>query len=344
MTDASRPGLDLPWLGEALSRARSQRGHALLIHGPQGLGQWELALHLAMDRLCEAEPVPAEGVVGSAHCGHCASCRLVQSQSHPDLMVLMPAAQMQALGWMPGGSDGGEAEAAGEKSSKSKPSKEIKVDAVRAAIAFTQSTSARGRGKVLLMVPAERMNAVSANALLKTLEEPPGQSLYLLVSHEPALLLPTLRSRCQALALTTPDKAMAVEWLRSQGVSEPEPLLAAAGGQVQVALAWAQEGLSDAMWQALPQQVAKGEVGRLAEWPLPRLIDMLTKLCHDALCIAAGAPPRYFAPRAIRFQPDAKRLLAWQRELQAQTRHAEHPWQAALATEALVQRAAQALA
>jgi DNA polymerase-3 subunit delta' len=340
-------GLALPWLGEPLRRARAYGGHALLVHGPEGIGQLELALTLALDRLCEA-PVALASSSGAStmrHCGECAACRLVQAQAHPDLRVLMPEATAQQLGWNPGGE--GEPDGKEKAASKAKPSKDIKVDAVRAAVVFSQTTSSRGRGKVVLIFPAERMNAVSANALLKTLEEPPGEGLYLLVSSEPQLLLPTIRSRCQAIALSLPEPGMAHPWLKQEGVDSAEVLLAAAGGQPQRALAWFQEGLTAARWQQLPAQLRRGEVGDLTHWPVGRLLDMLSKLCHDALCTAAGAPPRYFPGNAMsaamKSGLDTPSLLAWQRHLQVASRHAEHPWNAALAVEAHVQRAALAL-
>ncbi|WP_393937458.1 hypothetical protein [Piscinibacter sakaiensis] len=103
----------------------------------------------------------------------------------------------EAWGWA--AEEGGEARA-----SKAKPSREIKVDAVRAAVAFAQSTASRGRSKVVLVHPAEDMNGIAANALLKTLEEPPGAARFILCSAAPAALLPTIRSRCQAVPLAPP--------------------------------------------------------------------------------------------------------------------------------------------
>ncbi|MBC7955131.1 MAG: DNA polymerase III subunit delta', partial [Cytophagales bacterium] len=85
--------LPLPWLATPLHEAlRTQRGHALLIHGPQGIGQFELALTLAQAWLCETNPTQQP-------CGTCASCRLVQAHSHPDLLVLLPEALRESLGW-----------------------------------------------------------------------------------------------------------------------------------------------------------------------------------------------------------------------------------------------------
>ena len=334
----------LPWLAEPLQRAlREQRSHALLVHGPGGVGQFELALGLAQGWLCEVDA----GAAGDARrpCGRCAACHLVRARSHPDLLVLVPEALRAALGWEPDG----EGEEGGDKASKAKPSKEIKVEAVRAAVAFAQTTSARGRGKVVVLHPAERMNGISANTLLKTLEEPPGDARFVLSSAAPDALLPTIRSRCQAVTLALPETAVATEWLRTQGVADPALLLAAAGGQPQDALAWSRDGLTDAAsWAQLPGLVARGAAGALSGWPLPLLIESLQKLCHDALCVAAGAAPRYFPADAIarlRLPPDAAVALhAWQRELQRTARHAEHPWNATLLAESLIEQGRAALA
>jgi DNA polymerase-3 subunit delta' len=326
----------LPWLAEPLQRAlATQRGHALLIQGPQGVGQFELALTLAQAWLCE-------GAAGSRPCGQCASCKLVHAHSHPDLLVLLPEALRDTLGW--GSNDESETGGGEEKAGKRKPSKEIRVDDVRQAIAFAQTTSARGQAKVVVIHPAERMNSVSSNALLKTLEEPPGQARLVLGCAAPDALLPTIRSRCQALALQLPDKAQTVAWLAQQGVAQPEVLLAAAGGQPQDALAWAQEGLQAAQWIALPQQVMRGDAGPLAGWPLPRVVDTLQKLCHDAMRLAAGGAPRYFPASALPPKPaDMTALAGWARELAQLSRQAEHPWNAGLMVESLTHRARLAM-
>ncbi|MDB5998404.1 MAG: polymerase subunit delta, partial [Rhizobacter sp.] len=102
--------LPLPWLAEPLRHAlKTQHAHALLVYGASGVGQFELSMTLAQAWLCESKddtPKP---------CGKCASCRLVQAHSHPDLMVLLPEALQESLGWGPG--EGAEA-----KASKAKPS------------------------------------------------------------------------------------------------------------------------------------------------------------------------------------------------------------------------------
>jgi len=327
----------LPWLGEAVRSAlASQRGHALLIQGPPGVGQFALALVLAQAWLCEAP--------GAARrpCGTCASCHLMQAHSHPDLIVLLPEAQRDALGW--GKAEDGEGDAAGdEKSGKRKPSKDIRVEEVRRVVGFAQTTSARGRGKVAVLFPAERMNTVAANTLLKTLEEPPGNARFVLAGGAADALLPTIRSRCQTVPLGLPDAATASAWLAAQAVAEPAVLLQATGGQPEQALAWAQDGISARAWLELPAQLRRGDASALAVWPLARVVDALLKLCHDALRLAAFTPPRFFPEAALPPRAAAPALLAWQAELLRVARHAEHPWNAGLLLEALAQQAAVAL-
>lgn len=327
--------MPLPWLGAPLQQAlRTQRGHALLVHGPQGTGQFELALSLAQAWLCEGE-----GDAARKPCGTCPSCHLVQAHSHPDLLVLLPEALREPLGW----TSIDEVEGGVERSSKTKPSKEIKVDAVRAAVGYAQSTSARGRGKVVVIHPAERMNAIAANTLLKTLEEPPGIARFVLSCGAPDALLPTIRSRCQAVALALPAADVASAWLASHKVAQPEVMLAATGGQPQEALAWVKEGIDAVSWSRLPRQMAAGESGAVASWPLPLLLDALQKLCHDAMCGATGAPPRYFPPAAMPSGAALPALVAWSKALRETKRHAEHPWNMPVMVESMVLQAAQAL-
>lgn len=331
--------LPLPWLAGPLRLGLERRAHALLVQGPEGVGQFEFGIALAQGWLCEA---PGAAPAVRRPCGICASCRLVQAHSHPDLLVLLPEALREVLGWDPVGAEG---EAGGaEKAGKAKPSKEIKVDAVRVAVEFAQTTSARGRGKVVVLHPAERMNAVAANTLLKTLEEPPGNARFVLSCAAPDALLPTIRSRCQALPLALPPPDVAVAWLASRGVAEPAAMLAACGGQPLQALQWAEEGVDAKLWQRMPGLLLQGEAAPFMTWPLPRLVEALQKVCHDALCVAADGMPRYFPPGSIRPGAEVAALSAWGRELNRIACHAEHPWSAGLLVEALVEAARNALA
>jgi DNA polymerase-3 subunit delta' len=223
-----------------------------------------------------------------------------------------------------------------------KPSREIRVEQVRMAIDWVQQTSGRGRGKVLVLHPADALNSVAANALLKTLEEPPGTARLLLTSADPERLLPTVRSRCQRLRLDLPTPEVAADWLRAQGLAEPDALLAVAGGSPLEALACAQEGLTAALCAELPRRVAAGDPSPLVGRPIPRVVDLLLKLSHDAQVHAAGGAPRFFPEAVWPLGADAARLRAWQRVLLRAARHDEHPWNAGLLVEALVSQAAAA--
>ena len=297
------PGL--PWLGDAAAaHARDAAARTRsCIHGPGGVGQFELALALAKGWLCEATDRP----LVERPCGRCASCKLHAAHSHPDLLVLVPEALRESLGWDVGGNEGEEAGEGGKR----KPSKEIRVEAVRAAIAFATTTSARGRGKVVVVHPAERMNDVAASAFLKTLEEPAGDARFLLCSAAPDSLLPTIRSRCQQVVLPLPPAADAEAWLaRARRRRSPSVLLAASGGQPQEALDLAERGVDAAAWLALPRRIAAGDATALQGWGLPAAVDALQKICHDAAALACGGAPRYFPRERARRRRRSRRAAA----------------------------------
>lgn len=329
----------LPWLAEPLQRALdSQRGHALLVQGSDGIGALAFTLSLAQSWLCEGAPPGSAPSTLQAACGRCTSCHLVGKHLHPDLFVLMPETLRRLHAW-PLRDDKVDGE-----DSKRKPSKQVRIDEVRALIDWTTRTSARGRGKVAVLHPAESLNLQSANALLKTLEEPPLGTRLLLCSADPGRLLPTLRSRCQLFPLATPDEAVATAWLAEQGVAQAAVLLAACSGRPLDVLAWTQVGVDASAWAALPRAVANGQGGALSAWPVPLALDALLKLCHDATALAHGALPRYF-PRAAMparaAEPAA--LRAWAAELARVVRHADHPWNEAVLAESLVGQAQRAL-
>ena len=325
--------LPLPWLAQPLADVlASQRAHALLLHAAPGTGALPFALTMAQAWLCEA----AEGT--RRPCGRCGSCRLVQSHLHPDLQVLLPETLRREHDW-PLRTDKLDGEGA-----KRKPSRQLLIDDVREVIDWIWKTSARGRGKVALLHPAEALNMFSANALLKVLEEPPPGTRILLTAADPALLLPTVLSRCQRITLRDAPAPQAAAWLAGQGVAEPEVLLAACSGRALDALALARSGVDAATWSALPQALAQGQGGVFTGWPVPRVLDALHKLCHDAMAKASGAPTRFFAAGRMPVGAGMPALSAWSRELRRVAQHDDHPWQEPLLIDALVQAAARALA
>jgi len=339
-----------PWLGSQLSGLLARRSHALLISGPSGLGQYDLALALATAWLCQS---PAE----QGACGQCPSCHSVSVRTHPDLCVLMPEVLSLALQWPLDERVQDELD-----SKKRKPSKDIKVEAAREAVAFTQMTRSGGNTKVVLVYPAERMNSITANTLLKTLEEPVGQVRFILASEAADQLLPTIRSRCQTHELTWPDFDQALAWLEEQSrdgqgrAADPQDLhvlLAAAGGRPADALARLREAdakQAAGQWRALPKAMARGDVAALSGWSPAQAIDALQKLCHDVWVLRVGGVPRFFqaqdlpaARAAVASKTSLYALGTWSRELASSARSAEHPFNAGLMLEALTSRARQAL-
>jgi DNA polymerase-3 subunit delta' len=228
-----------PWLMDAWAQFQGQLGadrlaHAMLVHGAAGTGKRALAEAMAARLVCAG--------TGEFACGHCRSCALFASGAHPDWMHLAPAEGKH----------------------------QIKVDQVRELLATLALTTSFSPRKVALIAPAEAMNRHAANALLKSLEEPPGDSVLILVSHDASSLPVTIRSRCQGIAVSLPPAAQAADWLRDQGVASAlaDAALTAAGGSPRRALAFAQAGMVDShigLVQGLDALLEKpGSVSKLA--------------------------------------------------------------------------------
>ena len=324
-----------PWIAAQCRQLLASPGQALLLQGPSGLGQYELALALARGWLCE-NPTP-EGA-----CGTCASCHAIDVRTHADLHVLMPEVQMMALNWPLG-----ERAQAEIDDKKRKPSREIRVDAMRDAIEFSQRTSGRGRGKVVLVFPAEQMNAITANALLKTLEEPPGAVRFVLATESAHQLLPTIRSRCLCHTMQWPQKSESLAWLGAQGLSgaDAEQFLRISGDRPEDALAAAQSGMPASLWLQFPAAMQAGNVGLVRDWSPAVLLDSLQKLCHDAMVLACGASPRFFPAEALKgiSQCSMESLSTWGNALRQARKTVDHPFNPGLMQEALVDQARNAL-
>jgi DNA polymerase-3 subunit delta' len=221
-----------PWQNELWENLRGKLErlpHAVLLHGPEGIGKLALAEHLAQGLLCEARDR------AQAPCGRCDGCRWFLAGSHPDFRRIEP----EALARRPEVQD----EAAEPVPTRAaKPSTEIKVDQIRALEGFLNLGSHRDGRRVALVHPAESMNPNAANALLKGLEEPPPSALFVLVTHRPARLLATIRSRCVAIPVPVPERSGSAAWLAAQDVPESEPWLDFASGAPLQALRYAKEG------------------------------------------------------------------------------------------------------
>ncbi len=326
--------LNATWIAAQTQQLLATQGHAWILSGPSGLGQYDLALALVRAWLCE-QPAP-EGA-----CGVCSSCHAMSVRTHADVCVLMPETVMIELGWPL--SEKAQVEI--DKKTR-KPSKEIRVDAMRDAIEFSQRTNARGRGKAVLVFPAERMNQVTANALLKTLEEPPGDVKFVLATEAAHQLLPTIRSRCLGHTMAWPNPAQSLAWLAEQGIpaADAEVLLHAAGGRPADVLRQIAAGQSPAWWSGFPKAMARGEVAALSELSPTQAIDALQKLCHDLILQTSGAAPRFFKVEAL---PASKASLSaltdWFKRLTTAARTSEHPFNTGLMLEALASEARLAI-
>jgi DNA polymerase-3 subunit delta' len=332
------------WLAADLERLLAKQGHAWLVTGTAGLGQFDLAMALAASALCERHPEQgaSQAKLGKA-CGECDACHMVRAKSHPDLAVLLPETLSLELGWPLDEKTQTELD-----DKKRKPSKQIKLEAVQDLISFVQRTSSRGKGLVVVIYPAEAMNHIAANALLKSLEEPAGNTRFVLATEDSAALLPTIRSRCQSFVLTPPERALAMAWLESSGVAAKDAnvWLKAAGGQPQTALAMSQAMTKTSAWLDFPKLIAKGALpselpAALTETPAA-LVGALQKLCHDAMCTSQGTEPRFF--ESVASNSSLYKLTTWSKALNVQARSSEHTLNAGLMIEALLAQAKQALA
>ena len=165
--------------------------HALMIEGPEGIGKTGLARAMVNRLLCLEDQAVA--------CGHCRSCGLLVGAAHPDYFDIQPEEDSEV----------------------------IKVDQVRALIDKLNLTTSISKRKVAYIHPAESMTIAAANALLKSLEEPAGDTVLILVSDKPGRLPITIRSRCQSICVSQPDPQTVLDWLEQHTENTREQLEAA---------------------------------------------------------------------------------------------------------------------
>ncbi|HVN00560.1 MAG TPA: DNA polymerase III subunit delta' [Caulobacteraceae bacterium] len=174
---------------EAAFLAALERGrlhHAWLLVGPEGVGKATFAYRAAR-RLLGARPEPAYGALGADPDDP--AFRQVAGRAHPDLMVLEL------------------------ESDEGKSRKSIPVDEARALPEFFSKSPGRAAYRVAIIDTADDLNANAANAVLKTLEEPPARGVLFLISHRPGALLPTIKSRCRRLVFAPPPSDEAARWV-----------------------------------------------------------------------------------------------------------------------------------
>lgn len=295
-----------------LMQRKDSLPHAILLRGRMGVGKVDFALRLAHALLCQ-QPSYEQA------CGVCASCLWLKEGHHPDFKLITPEDEIE------------------ESATKKKASKktQITVTQIRQLIDFLSLSSHQVQGRrIILISPAEALNLASANALLKMLEEPPANTLFLLVASQPQRLLPTIISRCQVINFPTPKKTDATAWLLNKGVTYPETLLEYTGGAPLEALQMQDQLMTN---EQLIQQLAKGvKLDPFASAPLflatgmERAIDVLQKWVFDLLHYRLTHTSHYHSRQIQALQDLCKSvnlsvLLQFQRSLTEAKKAANHP-------------------
>ncbi len=224
-----------PWLTPLLDRMATssvQVHHAMLLHGQTGIGKRTLGRAFARTLLCEADP----STRSAGGCDACPACLWFDQGNHPDFRFVTSDSLAAEAGIDTEGEtddDGDSGKDAGADRAAQKrgaPSKQIRIDQIRALNEFLSVATHRGRHRVVLLEPLEAVNEDSANAFLKMLEEPPPATVFILVADHIGRIKPTILSRCQKIFVPTPSRDVALAWLKAQGVAEADALLAASGG------------------------------------------------------------------------------------------------------------------
>jgi DNA polymerase III subunit delta' len=326
-----------PWQNDSwqqLQQLRQRLPHAILFYGPTGIGKTEFAEHFAQSLLCETPLANGYG------CGTCGSCGWFGQYSHPDYRRVRP--EVLDEDDAPEDTEAGES-ADTKKTAKSAkaPSKDIRIDQIRALSDFMNISTHRQGKRVIVLYPAEALNAASANALLKTLEEPPPNTVFILVSNSLDRLLPTILSRCRKFALLMPTQDEALQWLKQQGIKDAESWLAEQGG-APLAASVSAEGDSRESVDALLQHLSKPGIEgalktaeQLQKTPVVELITSMQRWLYDVFSVKLTGKIRYF-PRyqkelaALAKLTDVGGLLQMQKGLNERRAIAEHPLSAKL--------------
>ena len=312
-----------PWqinVWQQLMSAKQALPHALLLQGKSGIGKLDLARDLAQALLCEA-PLP-----GGEACGQCAACSWYVAGSHPDFRLMEPEGAGAATTDAPEGA----------RPTEKKAGNLITVAQVRDLADFVNLTTHRNGMRVILIHPAESMNVHAANALLKTLEEPPPRSLFILVSHQPQRLLPTVRSRCRKIDLPAPAPEQSIQWLSEQGVAEAHSCLTQSGNAPLDARRLSSPEYQEQRTRFLtrlgePDRLDPLELAEQAEkLDLAWVVNWLQKWVYDLVGVRLTGKVRYqtdFSSKIslLASNIDLVRLLSYQRDLLSVYRTLQHP-------------------
>jgi len=318
------------WQAEVWQRlilSHAARGHALLLKGRKGVGKLAFGRNLAKSLLCEQPSAEHES------CGTCPSCGWFEQGGHPDFRQIEPEALSVLADEEAEGADA-ETEASSAKAKK-KPKQQIGVEQIRALTDLVYMSSHRNGYKIILIHPAETMNLAAASALLKSLEEPPPQTLFILVTHRPQQLLATIRSRCRQIAMPAPDPAIAAAWLTQQGVKDPDTCLAAAGYAPLTALEFNDDDYLAQHGDFIKQVSMPGFnpimlAEAMQKSDLPTVVNWLQKWCYDLMSFRTTGKIRYHLHmlatiKSLTSGIDPRLLAGFIRDLIGTQRLSRHP-------------------
>lgn len=319
-----------PWQKNTWQQLQDRKAslpHAILLQGRAGIGKYDFARTLAQGLLCES---PLDS---GLPCEKCGACGWFSQGNHPDFRQIEPEALSQAA---ESDDETQEQDADAQKSAGKKASIQIKVSQVRELADFVNLSTHRSGMRVILLHPAEALNINTANALLKTLEEPPPHTLFILITHQSHRLLPTIRSRCQKLDMPLPENELALGWLKEQGVKNAQLCLAQASNAPLAALELSVESYQNAR-NAFIGEISKAKAfdpllaaENYQKSELPVVVNWLQKWVYDLISFKLTGEIQYHPDFADNLQDLSKSvnlsiLLAFQRELAATQRVINHP-------------------
>ncbi len=319
-----------PWqtnVWQHVNQDDERRAHALLLHGRAGIGKYDFARYFSQALLCSNKNPQGHA------CGECSSCTWFNDDSHPDFRLLSPEQEA-------------EPDDEGVSAKKAKKKTQISVAQIRELSSFLSLTSHRSNGsRIILIHPAEALNAASANALLKMLEEPAVGVIFILVAHQLQRLLPTIISRCQKINMPMPSENQALAWLAEQGVQNAKQQLAYFDGSpikvfteqlqfAQLTEIWSLLALGSRLQPhiAAPTLIASSvEAGIVA----------LQKWMYDIVTMRLARQIRYHAAHASALQVLAEKvnlssLFQLQKKIDALRKLALHPLNHELQMESLL--------
>lgn len=319
-----------PWqnaLWHSLTQSRSKLHHAFLMYGRAGVGKYDFALNFSQSLLC-----PNKNETGYA-CQQCASCHWFSDESHPDFRLITPEQN-----------DSADEDVSSAKKTKKKT--QISVAQIRELSDFLSLSSHQSSGlRIVLIHPAEALNLAAANALLKMLEEPAPDVVFILIAHQLQRLLPTVLSRCQKIKMPIPDQTQALDWLNGNGVSNAVQQLAyMEGSPIKVFNEQADFAHLTQIWGQLalgqkldPQFVAPLVIAHSVEMG----VIAIQKWIYDILAVKLSQQVRYHLQHANALQALAEKvnlgkLFDFQKKTNELRKLATHPLNHELQMESLL--------